>query len=171
MFKLFFLSVIGILLSLSIETYAEKFPKNKKCLWISEVIPEAIIKINDDKRFSFRAHLIFDKKIVAEIELREPNGYGSKTWGWVTKNEDKVFGKGGRLIPFFGDKPARGLKWDKSLFLNNPRKVIFVGMGSDLYYSGFRGQKRLITAAEGLWRLENNCMFPGYLFNNRHLGI
>ncbi len=157
--------------SLPVISSTEKYNKNKECLWISEVIPEAIIKINDDKRFSFRADLIFDKKIIGEIEMREPNGYGSKLWGWVTTNENKELGSGGRLIPFFGDKPARGLKWDKSFFLNNPRKVIFVGMGSDLYYFGFRSQKRLITAAEGLWRLDKNCQFPGILFNDRHLGI
>ncbi len=171
MFKSIFFSAVATLLSLSIETNAEEFPKNKHCLWISEVIPEAIIKVNDHKRFSVRADLIFDKKIVGEIEMSEPNGYGSKSWVWVTKNENKVLGKGGRLIPFFGNKPARGLKWDKGFFLNNPRKVIFVGMGSDLYYLGFRGKKRLITAAEGLWRLDKNCQFPGILFNDRHLGI
>lgn len=172
MFKLIFLGgVWTLLLSLSIETYAEKFPKNKDCLWISEVIPEAKIKISHHKRFSVRADLIFDKKIIGNIEMKEPNGYGSKSWSWVTKNENKILGRGGRLIPFFGNKPARGLKWDKSFFLKNPRKVIFVGMGSDLYYSGFRGQKRLITASEGLWRLGENCQFPGILFNDRHLGI
>ena len=174
MFKAFFIMWIGAVLSffsLPVISSTEKYNKNKECLWISEVIPEAIIKINDDKRFSFRADLIFDKKIIGEIEMREPSGYGSKSWRWVTKNENKELGSGGRLIPFFGDKPARGLKWDKSFFLNNPRKVIFVGMGSDLYYFGFRGQKRLITAAEGLWRLDKNCQFPGILFNDRHLGI
>ena len=92
--------------------------------------------------------------------MREPNGYGSKSWGWVIKNENKVLRRGGRLIPFYGNKPARGLKCDKSFFLNNPRKVIFVGMGSDIYYSEERGQKRLITAAEGLWRLKKICKFP-----------
>ena len=102
--------------SLPVISSTEKYNKNKECLWISEVIPEAIIKINDDKRFSFRADLIFDKKIIGEIEMREPNGYGSKSWRWVTKNENKELGSGGRLIPFFGDKPARGLKWDKSFF-------------------------------------------------------
>ena len=157
--------------SLPIISSTEKYNRYQGCLWISDVIPEAIIKISDDKRFSVRADLIFDKKIIGEIEMRETSGYGSKSWRWVTKNENKVLGRGGRLIPFFGNKPARGLKWDKGFFLNNPRKVIFVGMGSDLYYSGFRGQKRLITAAEGLWRLDKNCKFPGYLFNNRHLGI
>ena len=174
MFKSFFLIWIGTVLSffsLPVISSTEKYNKNQECLWISEVIPEAIIKVNDHKRFSVRADLIFDKKIIGEIEMREPNGYGSKLWGWVTKNENKELGSGGRLIPFFGDKPARGLKWDKSFFLNNPRKVIFVGMGSDLYYSGFRGQKRLITASEGLWRLDENCQFPGILFNDRHLGI
>ena len=174
MFKSFFLIWIGTVLSffsLPVISSTEKYNKNQECLWISEVIPEAIIKINDNKLFSVRADLIFDKKIVGEIEMIEPNGYGSKSWGWVTKNENKELVRGGRLIPFFGDKPARGLKWDKSFFLNNPRKVIFVGMGSDLYYSGFRDQKRLITASEGFWRLDKNCQFPGILYNDRHLGI
>lgn len=42
--------------------------------------------------------------------MKEPNVCGSKSWGWVTKNENKLVGRGGRLIPFFGDKPARSLK-------------------------------------------------------------
>ena len=44
-------------------------------------------------------------------------------------------------------------------------------MGLDIYYSEERGQKRLITAAEGLWRLKKICKFPEQLLNNRHIGI
>jgi len=49
-YKNFFRIGIGMFFTLPIVSFAEKMPKYESCIWISEVIPEAIIKI---KKLSF----------------------------------------------------------------------------------------------------------------------
>ena len=140
-----------------------------KCIWVSEFTPQAIIKIKKSNQESgiidLKADLIFKDKLIGEINMGEPNGYGSKWWRWDTREGNSLSG-GGRIIPFFGNYPARGSVLDKNYIVSNPRKVLFVNMGSNLYYSyGYRNKHELIKAAEGFWRLSENCFFPGVLFN------
>ena len=144
-----------------------------KCIWVSEFTPQAIIKTKKSNEESgiidLKADLIFKDKLIGEINMGEPNGYGSKWWSWETKGGNSLSG-GGRIIPFFGNYPARGSVLDKDYMVSNPRKVLFVNMGSNLYYSyGYRNKHELIKAAEGFWRLSENCFFPGVLFNKRHI--
>ena len=140
-----------------------------RCIWVSEFTPQAIIKTKKSNEESgiidLKADLIFKDKLIGEINMGEPNGYGSKWWRWDTKEGNSLSG-GGRIIPFFGNYPARGSVLDKNYIVSNPRKVLFVNMGSNLYYSyGYRNKHELIKAAEGFWRLSENCFFPGVLFN------
>ena len=144
-----------------------------KCIWVSEFTPQAIIKTKKSNEESgiidLKADLIFKDKLIGEINMGEPNGYGSKWWSWETKGGNSLSG-GGRIIPFFGNYPARGSVLDKEYIVSNPRKVLFVNMGSNLYYSyGYRNKHELIKAAEGFWRLSENCFFPGVFFNKRHI--
>lgn len=175
MFKIFFRIGIGMFFTLPIVSFAEKMPKYESCIWISEVIPEAIIKIknfNQEKWLvDLKADLIFKEKLIGELIMGEPNGYGSKWWSWEIIQGKSLKG-GGRLVPFLGNYPARGSVLDKDYIVKSPRKVLFVGMGSNLYYTKeYRNKMELISAAEGFWRLGENCYFPGLLFNERHLGI
>ena len=175
MFKSFFCIGTGIFFALPIVSFGDDMPKYESCIWNSEVIPEAIIKIKKSSKekwlFDLKADLIFKDKLIGELIMGEPNGYGSKWWRWEIIQGKSLKG-GGRLVPFLGNYPARGSALDKDYIVNNPRKVLFVGMGSNLYYTQkYRYKTELIHAAEGFWRLGENCYFPGILFNKRHLGI
>ena len=167
--------IMCLLISLMSQVKSEKKSNYDGCIWKSDLTDEAIIKT---KIFSkelksgtkVKADLIFKNKIIGTINMGEPNGYGSKWWDWEITNGKSLW-RGGRLLPFFGNLPARGSLFKKDYILSNPRKVLFVNMGSSFYYGGYRGKFELIRAAEGLWTLDNNCYFPGYLFNDRHLGL
>ena len=66
----------------------------------------------------------------------------------------------GRLLPFNGTHPIRGVKENKKLS-NIQRRVLLVGLGTSIYYSDLRKEVDLIIASEGFWQLEKGCYFPG----------
>jgi len=134
-----------------------------KCRWVSELFPAAVIQIQETSPIGIiSADLVWKGKVIRQLEFGEPNGYGSKWWRYKSDDGDKGVN---RLLPFLGNQPARGHNWDKELMREKTKKVLLVGLGSNLYYTEFRGEVEILRAAEGFWRLDNGCNFPGVLWN------
>ena len=130
-----------------------------KCQWVSEPTPEAVIQIGKVSPTGvLSAELVWKGKAVRSLLMGQPNGYGSRWWGYKGKDGEIV--GGGRLVPFRGNQPTRGTN-PEDLSKTAPKKALFVGMGSDHYYSDFRGELDLIRAAEGFWQIPTNCETPG----------
>ena len=130
-----------------------------KCQWVSEPTPEAVIQIGEVSPTGvLSAELVWKGKAVRSLLMGQPNGYGSRWWKYKGKDGEIV--DGGRLVPFKGDQPTRGTN-PEDLSKTAPKKVLFIGMGSDLYYSDFRQNWDLIRAAEGFWRVPPHCKIPG----------
>ena len=130
-----------------------------KCQWVSETTPEAVIQIGEVSPIGIlSADLAWKEKVIRSLLMGQPSGYGSRWWAYDSK-DGKPIG-GGRLLPFRGNQPTRGTN-PEDLSKTAPKKALFIGMGSDLYYSDFREELDLIRAAEGFWQIPTNCETPG----------
>ena len=130
-----------------------------KCQWVSEPTPQAVIQIREIGPIGIlSADLTWKGKVVRSLLMGQPNGYGSRWWGYKGKDGEIV--DGGRLVPFIGNQPTRGTNAE-DLSKTASKKALLIGMGSDLHYSGFREELDLITAAEGFWQIPTNCHTPG----------
>ncbi|KZR89898.1 hypothetical protein MITS9508_00972 [Synechococcus sp. MIT S9508] len=130
-----------------------------KCQWVSEPNPDAVIQIGEVSPIGIlSAELVWKGKVIRSLLMGQPNGYGSRWWAHKG-NDGKPIG-GGRLVPFRGNQPTRGTNREE-LGETAPRKALIVGLGSDIYYSDMRGERGLITAAEGFWHIPTNCETPG----------
>ena len=163
--------IICLLICFMSQVKSEKKSNNDGCIWQSDLIDEAIIKIKyiTPRGMPKQAELFFDGNFISKIEMIESQGYGSKWWKF--KREDKNFNpQSKQILTFFGNETARGF-FPKKDEINTTyrRRVIFVGMDSTLYYFGYRNNPRLVRAGSGFWTLSNGCEFPGVLFNKRHL--
>ena len=130
-----------------------------KCHWVSEPIPEAVIQIGEvNPGGGISAELIWKGKVVRSLLMGQPNGYGSRWWAYKGNNGKPI--GGGRLVTFRGNQPTRGTNPGRpsKIFL---QKALFIDMGADIYYSNMRGERDLITAAEGFWQIPANCKTPG----------
>ena len=129
------------------------------CHWRSVPIPEAKIEIHSKSIIGIMSgDLIYKGKRVRQLLFGQPNGYGSRWWAFEGKDGKHI--GGGRLLPFRGVQPIRGIRteiFDQS----TPRRALLVGLGSSLHYSDLRGEWDLNIAGEGFWQLDKGCYFPG----------
>ena len=130
-----------------------------QCQWISEITPDAVIQIGEvNPGGVLSGELVWKGKVVRSLLMGQPNGYGSRWWAYKGSNGKPI--GGGRLVPFRGNQPTRGTN-PEVLNKAAPRKALFIGMGADIYYSDMRGERSLITAAEGFWEIPADCITPG----------
>ena len=137
-----------------------------QCLLESRNFPETFIQISGAKDASYYEGTLFHRgEPIRRLWFTQSNGYGSKWWGY-----EKEDGRGGRLLEFRGNHPARSFARpvDPDAVRQNLRQFILVGLGADLYYAqgetddGHRFPWRedgfeLIKAAEGYFAAEEGC--------------
>ncbi len=134
---------------------------DSSCEWVSEVNPDAIIRIHaGNQTGSYIGNLIWKGEELSPWFHSRSNGYSTIYWNLQSK-----FPKG-IIIPFVGNIPARTLV--RSPFPHpkelkqKPRKVLISGLGGGLWYSGIkdiRKKEKLLAAAEGFWKARNSCGF------------
>ena len=104
-----------------------------QCLLESRNFPETFIQINGVKDASYyEGTLVHRGEPIRRLWFTQSNGYGSKWWGY-----EKEDGRGGRLLEFRGNHPARSFARpvDPDAVRQNLRQFILVGLGADLYYT------------------------------------
>lgn len=132
---------------------------SSKCQWVSESTPDAVIQIGELRPPGvLSAELVWRGKVVRSLLMGQPNGYGSRWWGY--EGNDGYPDRVRRLVPFKGNQPTRGTK-PENRSETALKKALFIGMGANLYYTDFRGELDLIRAAEGFWQIPTNCETPG----------
>ena len=136
------------------------------CRLASRNYPETFIQISGAKDASYYEGTLFHRgERIRRLWFTQSNGYGSKWWGY-----EKEDGRGGRLLEFRGNHPARSFPQPiaKDSVRQNLRQFILVGLGGDLYYAqeetddGYRFPWRedgfeLIRATEGYFAAEEGC--------------
>ena len=131
----------------------------KICHWRSLSVPETEIEIHSENSIGIMSgDLIYKGRKIRQLIFGQPNGYGPRWWAFEGLDGSSI--GGGRLLPFKGTYPIRGVKEKKKLS-NIQRRVLLVGLGTSIYYSDLREEVDLIIASEGFWQLEKGCYFPG----------
>ena len=131
----------------------------KICKISSELVPEATLrhlpKLDKLGASTSRYKLIYKGKQIKNLSFTQFQGYGTHMWwhGHAISNNKK----GGERIFFQGNYPVRGATEKKQL--KGEYKMLLVGLGADLYYTGLREKhKELITAANGFWLVPSHCI-------------
>ena len=132
------------------------------CEFKSELVPDATLrhlpKLEKLGASTSKYKLIYKGKQIKDFSFTQFQGYGTHMWwhGHAINNNTK----GGERIFFQGNYPVRSTT--KRNQLKGEFKMLLVGLGSDLYYTGFRTKNRdLITAANGFWLVPIQCL-PRY---------
>ena len=160
------LAVSAIVLWLGIAGLDPRTQAQSQCLLESRNFPETFIQISGAKDASYYEGTLFHRgEPIRRLWFTQSNGYGSKWWGY-----EKEDGRGGRLLEFRGNHPARSFprSVDPDAVRQNLRQFILVGLGADLYYAqeetddghrfSWRGDGfELIKAAEGYFAAEQGC--------------
>ena len=129
------------------------------CEFKSELVPDATLrhlpKLDKLGASTSRYKLIYKGKQIKNFSFTQFQGYGTHMWWHEHAISNKT--KGGERIFFQGNYPIRGAtekNQSKGEF-----KMLLVGLGADLYYTGFReNHKELITAANGFWLVPSHCL-------------
>ena len=129
------------------------------CEFKSELVPDATLrhlpKLDKVGASTSRYKLIYNGKQIKNFSFTQFQGYGTQMWwhGHAINNNKK----GGERIFFQGNYPVRGATEKNQL--KGEYKMLLVGLGADLYYTGFREKhKELITAANGFWLVPSHCL-------------
>ena len=140
---------------------ADNTPQNNEttCELKSEFVPDATLrplpKLNNLGASTSRYKLIYKGKQIKNLSFTQFQGYGTHMWwhGHAISNNKK----GGERFFFQGNYPVRGATEKKQL--KGEYKMLLVGLGADLYYTGFREKhEELITAANGFWLVPSHCL-------------
>ena len=160
------LAISAIVLGIGIAGLDPRTQAQSQCLLESRNFPETFIQISGAKDASYYEGTLFHRgEPIRRLWFTQSNGYGSKWWGYEKKD-----GRGGRLLEFRGNHPARSFARpvDPDAVRQNLRQFILVGLGADLYYAqeetddGYRFPWRedsfeLIKAAEGYFVVDDGC--------------
>ncbi len=139
-------------------------PQNNStnCEYKSELVLDATLrhlpKLDNLGASTSRYKLIYKGKQIKNLSFTQFQGYGTHMWwhGDAIGNNKT----GGERIFFQGNYPVRAATDKKQL--KGKYKILLVGLGADLYYTGFREKhKELITAANGFWLVPSHCL-PRY---------
>ena len=164
--KFLSLAISAILLGIDIAGLDPRTQAQSQCRLESRNFPETFIQIRGAKDASYYEGTLFHRgEPIRRLWFTQSNGYGSKWWGY-----EKEDGRGGRLLEFRGNHPARSFARpvDPDAVRQNLRQFILVGLGADLYYTqeethdGHRFPWRedgfeLIKAVEGYFATEEGC--------------
>ena len=160
------LATSAIAIGIGFAGLAPRTQAQSKCLLESRNFPETFVQISGAKDASYyEGTLVHRGEPIRRLWFTQSNGYGSKWWGY-----EKEDGRGGRLLEFRGNHPARSFARpvDPDAVRQNLRQFILVGLGADLYYAqeetddGHRFPWRedgfeLIKAAEGCFAAKEGC--------------
>ena len=143
---------------------ADNLLQNNKipCEFKSELVPNVTLrhlpKLNNIALSTNRYQLIYKGKPIKDFSFTQYQGYGTHMWWHVNAISNNT--KGGERIFFRGNYPVRGATEKNQL--KGEFKMLLVGLGADLYYTGFRiKQRELVTAANGFWLVPSQCL-PRY---------
>ena len=158
--------ITAVVIGIGVAELNQKTQTQSTCRLASRNYPKTFIQISGMKDATYyKGTLLHKGEPVRRLWFTQSNGYGSKWWGY-----EKEDGKGGRLLEFRGNHPARSLTQhvDPDAVRQNLRQFILVGLGADLYYAleetdnGYRFPWRedgfkLIKATEGYFVAEEGC--------------
>ena len=150
------LIVAGLVVMASLATDLARAEYLKRvCELKSEEKSSVVIKINRQEAFGYQGDLYYKGKHVAPFSTGQANGYGTVWWSTNSGGDSRelaginrvVFFSGAHLFnPLRSVPPAEGID-----------RMLFVGLGSDLYYSPHKGSQDLLQAGEGMWRISKGC--------------
>ena len=111
-----------------------------KCQWISEATPGAVLQIGEKSpRGILSADRAWKGTVVRSLVMGQANGYGSRWWWYKNKRGQTV--DGGALLTFRNSRPTRGTTPRHHIA---SKQALLIGLGSNLYCTGLRGDSDLI---------------------------
>jgi len=129
-----------------------------KCQWISEATPCAVLQIGEKSPTGIlSADRVWKGKVVRSLVMGQANGYGSRWWWYKNKQGQTV--DGGALLTVRDSHPTRGTTPRQHIA---SKQALLIGLGSNLYYTGLRGDSDLIRSAEGFWKIQASAILQAW---------
>jgi hypothetical protein len=127
----------------------------QNCTWISDVTPDAVIRLGPVVGFnSQKGGLFYKGQKIMSFRHAQAMGYGSHVWS--VHDEDTP----NEVIVFSGNQVLRAMSSRIIPKHPEPRRVIIVGLGSSIWYGqnpNWRSDHELLAAGEGFWRVSKQC--------------
>ena len=152
----------ALLLSLLIASPVAATPLPMECVLTSEEVPSIQVRLKERTVTSLKGELVQDGKSLGIFQTGQSNGYGTVWWSF----EDQHSQQDGTSVLFKDDQ-----HWNRhgsGPAASETNRVLFVGLGSDLYYVRtnrdvplpfiYRGNWDLLQAAEGFWSISGKCL-------------